>query len=140
MKNRSRFCRLTAAALALLMMASFPACVNKPDDPSESGSDTPSQQVTDVPTDSVTDTQGNETEPADPDEADAVLTPDNAVVVTSPYAAGWEKTAAEELAAELGLTVVSDAKIPEGKLGANLHASIDGTVAAVTDTAIVIEA
>ena len=115
MKNRSLFCRLTAAALALLMLASFPACVNKPDDPSESGSDTPSQQVTDVPTDSVTDTQGDEIEPADPDEADAVLTPDNAVVVTSPYAAGWEKTAAEELAAELGLTVVSDTEIPEGK-------------------------
>ena len=115
MKNRSLFCRLTAAALALLMLASFPACVNQPDDPSESGSDTPSQQVTDVPTDSVTDTQGDETEPADPDEAAAVLTPDNAVVVTSPYAAGWEKTAAEELAAELGLTVVSDTEIPEGK-------------------------
>ena len=32
------------------------------------------------------------------------------------------------------------AKIPDGALGANLHASIDGTVAAVTDTAIVIEA
>lgn len=32
------------------------------------------------------------------------------------------------------------ARIPEGKLGANLHASINGTVAAVTDTAIVIQA
>lgn len=32
------------------------------------------------------------------------------------------------------------ARIPEGKLGANLHASISGTVQAVTDTAIVIQA
>ena len=116
MKNRSLFCRLTAASLALLMLASFPACVNKPEDPSESGSETPSQQVTDVPTDPVTSPDTDEPNvPVDPDEPDAALTPDGAVLVVSPYAASWEKTAAETLAAELGLTAVSEDKIPADK-------------------------
>ena len=63
----------------------------------------------------VPDTQENETQPEDPNEPDAALTPDNAVVVLSPYAASWEKTAAEALSAELGLGVVSDTEIPEGE-------------------------
>ena len=84
MKHRSLFCRLTAAALALLMLASLPACVSKPDDPADSGTNAPAESVTGAPTDSVTAPHDDGTEPIDPDEADARLTPDNAVVVLLP--------------------------------------------------------
>ena len=114
MKHSHLIRRLSAAALALLMLASLPACVSNPNDPGESGTNAPAESTTNTPTDS--NTPNDETEPpVDPSEPDATLTPDNAVIVVSDYAASWEKSAAEALAAELGLTVVSDAKIPEGK-------------------------
>ena len=85
MKHRTLFCRLTAAALALLMLASCPACVTKTHDPADSDTDTATESVTNPPTDPV-DTQEDETQPEDPNEPDAALTPNNAVVVLSPYA------------------------------------------------------
>jgi hypothetical protein len=51
----------------------------------------------------------------DPNEPDAVLTADTAVLAVSPYAASWEKTAAEALSAELGLTVVTDTAVASEK-------------------------
>ena len=114
MKHSHLIRRLSAAALALLMLASLPACVSNPNDPGESGTNAPAESTSNTPTDS--NTPNDETEPSvDPSEPDATLTADTAVIVVSDYAASWEKSAAEELAAELGLTVVSDAKIPEGK-------------------------
>ena len=89
--------RISAAALALLMLASLPACKEQPTTPAESDNDT-TQQVTDTP---EATTPSDETEaPVDPSEPDVSLTAENAVIVLSAYAAAWEKTAAEELSAE----------------------------------------
>ena len=116
MKHSNRFRRLTAAVLAVLMLAALPACTDTPADPSEGDTDPSSKQTAEAVTDPASGTHAPETEPpADPNEPDVTLTADKAVVVLSLYAASWEKAAAEELAAELGLTVVSDAEIPEGK-------------------------
>ena len=104
--------RISAAALALLMLASLPACKEQPTTPAESDNDT-TQQVTDTPEATTPSDETNA--PVDPSEPDVTLTADTAVIVVSDYAATWEKTAAEELAAELGLSVVSDTAIPEGK-------------------------
>ena len=112
MKHSHLIRRISAAALALLMLASLPACQDPATPPAESENDT-TKPVTDTTADT---TASDETEaPVDPDEPDVTLTADNAVIVLSAYAAAWEKTAAEELAAELGLSVVSDTSIPEGK-------------------------
>ncbi len=114
MKHSHLIRRLSAAVLALLMLASLPACVSNPNDPGESGTNAPAESTTNTPTDSKT--PNDETEPpVDPSEPDATLTADNAVIVVSDYAATWEKSAAEALAAELGLSVVNDTKIPDGK-------------------------
>ena len=112
MKHSHLIRRISATALALLMLASLPACQDPATPPAESENDT-TKPVTDTTADT---TASDETEaPVDPDEPDVTLTADNAVIVLSAYAAAWEKTAAEELAAELGLSVVSDTSIPEGK-------------------------
>ena len=112
MKHCHLIRRISAAALALLMLASLPACKEQPTTPAESDNDT-TQQITDT---TEASTPSDETDaPVDPDEPDVSLTKDTAVIVLSAYAAAWEKTAAEELSAELGLTIVSDTDIPEGK-------------------------
>ena len=112
MKHSHLIRRISAAALALLMLASLPACQDPATPPAESENDT-TKPVTDTTADT---TASDETvAPVDPDEPDVTLTADNAVIVLSAYAAAWEKTAAEELSAELGLSVVSDTSIPEGK-------------------------
>ena len=48
-------------------------------------------------------------------EPDAVIKADSSVIVTSVYAAQWEKDMVETLAAELGLSVVNDTNVPEEK-------------------------
>ena len=113
MKPHSLFRSLTAAALACLMLASV-ACQPAPVDPVGSDSD----PATAAPTEpAVTDphTDSPETQPVDPNEPDAVLTADTAVLAVSPYAAAWETAAAEALAAELGLTVVTDTAVASDK-------------------------
>ena len=124
--------RISAAALALLMLASLPACKEQPTTPAESDNDT-TQQVTDTP---EATTPSDETDaPVDPSEPDVTLTKDTAVIVVSDYAAAWEKTAAEELSAELGLSVVSDTAIPEGKTCLAIgYTSLNGHFSADFDT------
>ncbi len=115
MKHCESFRRLTAAALALFMLVSIPACASKPHDPVGTDTDAPTEAITNTPTDPVTENREDETEPPDPNEPDVSLTADKAVVVLSPYATAWETAAAESLAAELGLTVVQDTATTEGK-------------------------
>ena len=115
MKSKPILRALLASALACLMLASMAACHNPPDEPNDSETD-PATAAPTEPAVTQPDTEPEETDaPVDPAEPDAVLTADTAVLVLSPYAASWEKTAAEELAAELGLTVVSDAVAPADK-------------------------
>lgn len=113
MKN-IRLCRLVSALLpALLLTAALVACQNKTPEPETSA---PTDPVTNPVTDPVTSAPPDETEePPAPTEPDVPLTAGNAVVVLSPYAAAWEQSAGEVLAAELGLTVVSDSSIPTDK-------------------------
>ena len=77
-------------------------------------------------TDAVTESSETEADSVDPEttaeetteapaQADVVLNNNSAVVVLSAYAATWEKEAAESLAAELGLSVVDDSKLPTDK-------------------------
>ena len=61
MKHSHLIRRLSAAALALLMLASLPACVSNPNDPGESGTNAPAESTTNTPSDS--NTQSDETEP-----------------------------------------------------------------------------
>ena len=124
--------RISAAALALLMLASLPACQDPATPPAESDNDT-TQQVTDTP---EATTPSDETDaPVDPSEPDVTLTKDTAVIVVSDYAAAWEKTAAEELSAELGLSMVSDTAIPEGKTCLAIgYTSLNGHFSADFDT------
>jgi hypothetical protein len=115
MKHARLIKSISAAALALLTLASLAACQNSPDEPVGSDTNMPTATPTE-PAVTTTATDPAETDaPMDPDEPDAVLTPDGAVAVVSPYAASWEKSAAEALAAELGLTVVSDGSVPTDK-------------------------
>ncbi len=114
MKHNHLFRFLSATVLAALLLASLAACKDHPDEPATSDTDAPTAAVTDPATHPATDPA--ETDAPDiPAEPDVTLTADKAVVVVSPFAAAWEKTAAEELAAELGLTVVSDSQAPADK-------------------------
>ena len=102
MKHRRLLPLLSAAALALLLLCTA-SCRQ---DPAPSPTDEPTVPSTDA---STTDAETSADLPA---EADVTLS-DGAVVVLSPYASDWEKTAADALAAELGLQVVSEQKIPQ---------------------------
>ena len=108
---------LSAVALALLMFATITACTDT-QDPSDD-----SQNMTAAVTESVTppyetmaETTEDETEEAETTpEPDANLSADSAVIVLSKYAAEWEKTCADTLAAELNLKIVTDEKAPSDK-------------------------
>lgn len=113
MKQYSILKSLTAAALAVVLLASSVACTggNTPTDTTGGSSDTTPQVTTPITTPEETETDA----PPAEEEPDVTLTADSAVIILSDYAAAWEKTAAETLASELGLTVVSDTKAPDGK-------------------------
>ena len=117
--------RAAAFWLSLLLLAShLVACHTEPstdppvsDDSTAEETGVPSEEsTTAVSPDSSEETSApaESTDP-DPAEADAILKKDTAVLVLSPYAASWEKSVAETLSAELGLTVVSDDKAPADK-------------------------
>ncbi len=117
--------RAVAFWLSVLLLAStLVACHSDlPDEPSsssdstaeESGTPTTEDSSAEIPESSEdTSTTDSPDEPK-PDEPDAVLTKDTAVLVLSSYAASWEKSAAEALASELGLSVVNDDKAPADK-------------------------
>ena len=91
--------RILCALLAGLMLsASLASCVKSGGD-TDTETTPPTGQVTDTDTADTAAPADTETEPpVDPDEPDADLSA--AVVVVSPFAASWEKTAAEELAAD----------------------------------------
>ena len=108
---------MSAAALALLLLASAVACTNTQDESDDT------EKTTASVTESVTfsseteegDTEAETNETETTPEPDADLSEDNAVIVLSDYATEWEKTCADELSAELGLTIVTEAKAPADK-------------------------
>ena len=112
MKHSRLIRTLSVAALALLVLASLAACTAPPDGPV--GADTnPTSPIATSPAPSPeTDTDAPPDTPAEPDVS---LNAEQAVIVLSSYATTWESDAADSLAAELGLTVVSDKSAPADK-------------------------
>ena len=119
--------RAAALLLPLILIATLASC---------RGDTTPPENDTAIGTADTTDTiqtttpVGGETEDASsadtadetsdettpsPDEADAILKSDTAVIVLSSYAATWESAAAESLASDLGLSIVKEDRAPTDK-------------------------
>ena len=108
---------LFAAAFILLLQVMGTSCTNsnmpntETADTSVSISETNSDPAETV----IGDTEQTTAEDEAVSEPDVDLSVDKAVVVLSRYAAEWEKTCANALAADLGLAVVDDSKAPSDK-------------------------
>lgn len=111
MKLRFIICAIT---VTLLLMLSACRSAAVPTD-TIAPTDTVGEARTEMPAESESPITDETAEPSLPPEADVTLTKDHAVIVTSPYAAAWELSAAEALAEELELAVVSEHNVPEGK-------------------------
>ena len=108
-----RFINLSYLCLLLLLCAvmTVTACGGHTDTPSDtdtyaSASDTQTVPATGAPTEANT---------LPPAPTELTISPEDYVVVLSDYAAEWEKTAASELSAALGIETVSDKNVPDGK-------------------------
>ena len=110
---------VSVVAVALLLLATTIACTDSKDPGENTVSSTEAvtgAEVNTHPTESEaeeTETAAEETETVT--EPDANLSSDSAVIVLSDYAAEWEKTVADTLAAELDLKIVTDGKAPSDK-------------------------
>lgn len=114
--KHSRILRILSALLLVCMLSALLiACRNQGDDSIVTDPSTQTDETTASATDAPTEDSEKETEPTTPSAPDVELTADKAVVVVPSYATSWETAAAEALAAELGLTVVSDGEAPTDK-------------------------
>ena len=108
---------LFVAALILLLPVMGTSCTNS-NIPNTETADTSVSTSETNPTPNETeigDTEQTTSEDEAVSEPDVDLSVDKAVVVLSRYAAEWEKTCANALAADLGLAVVDDNKAPSDK-------------------------
>lgn len=108
---------LLAAAFILLLQVMGTSCTNSnmPDTETADTSVSISETNSDPAETVIGDTEQTTAEDEAVLEPDVDLSVDKAVVVLSRYAAEWEKTCANALAADLGLAVVDDSKAPSDK-------------------------
>lgn len=108
---------LFVAALILLLPVMGTSCTNSNIPNTETADTSVSTSETNPTPDEtvIGDTEQTTSEDEAVSEPDVDLSVDKAVVVLSRYAAEWEKTSANALAADLGLAVVDDNKAPSDK-------------------------